>query len=393
LNEFSETFLATGQGSLSRVVHSKFEKQRAIEALRGLGGSVIWEIEGQQAECTRYEPTFLGLLLSPQSNNCENLLVGFLSYSEDLFLKHPEKQEVTSEEVERELNLTKDRSVQLYRLIMKGRFHGRIAGFSPDNRKWSVGIMDNVDDLPSWNSKMEFIHKRAMQFYEPNASPFWPERLKNHPSVKIEDSFWRNGRKILKYLGIPTAAALILFLSSGMDLFKKFSGDPLADEKIRVDIEKIRIEHSAKGELGFRFENGKVFCRVTNTGILPWEGAKIACRVIQIREGRTNELVLQKSKINKLLPQNSEEFIVRGIDPQAKPHVFILAVFSGTNTFQGKSESIDWVSTYLWEVDPKTLKKISWTKENPPDFNEVTGADNQLLRDAVKYLREINRNQ
>jgi len=187
LRHIADSYLAVQKGVLNRVVHSKYGKESVRNALGSLSGSVVYEVEDQEAVCSRYEPTFLGLLLAPNGKCFEDTLVRYVEYWESVYRADPEKNHTTSDELELHLSLTKDKSVQLYHVIIKGNLFGGSAGFSPAEQTWHVGIPRDVDDFPSWPDKINFLHQRAMQSYDPNAPVFLPERL--HYSWRREQQF------------------------------------------------------------------------------------------------------------------------------------------------------------------------------------------------------------
>src|SRR5258708_15410600 len=123
LQQIAESYLATGKGPVCRALHSRFQRPGVVEALSALGGSVLVQTDEPQEGGCRYEPTFLGLLLSPRGTDCENLLVGLLEYEEFLFLTQPDRNYITSLETAVRLHLTVEESVQLYHLIAKAGFY------------------------------------------------------------------------------------------------------------------------------------------------------------------------------------------------------------------------------------------------------------------------------
>lgn len=176
LKEMSDSYFPAKKGILTRVLHSKFGKPRVVTALNSLGGSIVREVEDRESASTRYEPTFLGLLVGPNGDKYEALLVPFLEHLESIFRDHPAQIFVTSKDLEKKYGLTRERSDLLYELVMMGDVWNGSASFSPAEPSWQVGVFARVDDLPSWPSKRDFLHHHAMKNYNAKAPVLIAER-------------------------------------------------------------------------------------------------------------------------------------------------------------------------------------------------------------------------
>lgn len=178
LEQIAAAHLTNGQGLSTTVLHSRVGKRRTIKALCGLGGTIVRETDAR-AGITYYEPSFLGLLLSPKAKQYEHILVRCLRYEESIYRKKPEQTKIARDEVECQLGLTPEKLDWLYWLLMSGNLHNGAKTTTATG--WEIGILKQVDDLPSWSSKLEFIHDWAMKLYDPNAPVFYPERVSYSP--------------------------------------------------------------------------------------------------------------------------------------------------------------------------------------------------------------------
>jgi hypothetical protein len=190
LQSICETYLKTEKGIVMRVLHSKHGKQNVVKAFADLGGSIVYEVSDHE-KGNRYEPAFLGLMLCPKGQSYEDLLVRFMEYQESLFLTQPERDSVDNREIEDQLGLNHEESLLLYKLAMKGNLWGSSASLNSDKSSWRLGIFRDVDDLPSWPSKREFLHENAMGSYDPQCPVYQHERERymfneNRSEVKSE---------------------------------------------------------------------------------------------------------------------------------------------------------------------------------------------------------------
>jgi hypothetical protein len=87
---------------------------------------------------------------------------------------------INCDEIEHNLQLTKDDSILLHHLVTVSNLWGISASFSPRERTWQVGVFKGVDDLPSWASKRDFVHHWA---YDPKMPVFLSEPLYSSSSV------------------------------------------------------------------------------------------------------------------------------------------------------------------------------------------------------------------
>jgi hypothetical protein len=175
LQRITDFYLANGKGVLSRELYKEFGKPQVIEALRALGG-IVYEAEDSQAVSSRYEPTFVGLLLPVKGEHHEHLLVGFLEYLEMLYrTQPPDRNSVSSGEIEEVLKLTKEEAFQFYFLAQKAHLSSS-SSYSIAEHTWNMQIFREIDDLPSWPSKQDFIRFRAMESYDPAAPVLLSER-------------------------------------------------------------------------------------------------------------------------------------------------------------------------------------------------------------------------
>src|SRR2546425_1651833 len=104
LNSFWQHYLSTQHWPLVLEIHSRYDKKRVEPAVRGLGGSVVFE-QGGHSDTARYELTIIGVMLTDNAEAYEDLIARYLEYRRDLFLTKPQKQEVASFETQEALQL------------------------------------------------------------------------------------------------------------------------------------------------------------------------------------------------------------------------------------------------------------------------------------------------
>lgn len=146
----------------TRILHHDMKKEFVLSAVEPLGGSIIFKTQVGAKEC--YELTLLGVLLSDYGSEAEKLLVGYLDYIRNQYLKNAMVEKVTAEEVQRSLQLIDEQVELLGRLISLGYFYGSSA--SP-GKKWECGVPKDIDDLPTIPDLREYVQKRAVQDYDP----------------------------------------------------------------------------------------------------------------------------------------------------------------------------------------------------------------------------------
>ncbi len=179
LQEIAEAYMSTRSGVLTREMHRKYGKPQVVEALRKLKG-IVYEREDHQSVSNRYEPTFLGLLVCPQGIKYEQQLAKFLEHLELIFETQPERNtpernSVTSEEIATVLKMTGEDAFRFYFLVQRAGLDGNCS-YSVEEQNWTMQIFREVDELPSWSSKVEFLHSQALRLCSLSAPVFLAER-------------------------------------------------------------------------------------------------------------------------------------------------------------------------------------------------------------------------
>ncbi len=179
LGEMSEHLLRTEKGLFSRALYHRFGKSTVVEALKPLLDGIIFE-ENDPTCRLLYKPTFLGILLSSHAAHYEDLLSKYLEFIQGAVQANFERDAVASDEVQRQLALSKADSFTLYRLVIMSCLFST-GSYSPNEGSWTLGFPRNVDDLPDWNSKVDFIHDLAMKMY--NARRLYSPHSATSPHV------------------------------------------------------------------------------------------------------------------------------------------------------------------------------------------------------------------
>lgn len=157
----------------ARVLHHRFSKEAVRSALQELGGRIAYEARDAGKE--RYGLTLLGLLLTDQGEEIEQLLAGYLSYLRDRFDADPGIELVKSQEVEAALHLSAEQSRLLRQLIRLGHFYGNGGSFG--DQEWSVGLPYNVEDLLSVKDFRAFVRTSVVREFDPAVPVFDRERI------------------------------------------------------------------------------------------------------------------------------------------------------------------------------------------------------------------------
>lgn len=175
-----------------RVLHHRFRElgKAGVRALlKELGGSVVFEVGSGEHE--QYRLTLLGVLLSDQGQEGEDLLVKYLEYVRGQFNTNPEILRVDGQEVGARLGLTEQEAQGLFQLVqISGLWsNGAVGG---GGQEWGIGIPHEVDELPL--DIRSFVRERALKGYD--------------PAVPIEES-----ARITHFLEVPPPETL------GRDIF------------------------------------------------------------------------------------------------------------------------------------------------------------------------------
>jgi hypothetical protein len=161
-----------------RVLHHKVGKATVLACLGQLGANVICGMEDDGEEY--YRLTFLGVLLTAQGEESEQLLAQYLEYVCNRVNDDPRLEWVGSQEVEAALKLTKDRSQLLRQLLRLSHWWGGGSGFG--DQEWTVGIPIDVDEIPLDPDLRGYVRQHVLTHFHPQKSPA--------PAAKPRREFW-----------------------------------------------------------------------------------------------------------------------------------------------------------------------------------------------------------
>lgn len=175
VNDICEAFLVDEKGQSVRALHLKYGRQRVIETLRALSGSIVHESEDYQLG-NRYRPTILGLLLSTKGSDYEALLVRFIEYVEKAVLAQNERTVFKSDEIDSNFALDKNQSRLLCRLLNESHlWNANTQTTTAGEFSWEARVVEHVDELPAWPSKKDFLTRWVMSAYDPKRPVFLSE--------------------------------------------------------------------------------------------------------------------------------------------------------------------------------------------------------------------------
>jgi len=178
LNATWEHYRDRGEWIPCRVLYHLFGKAAVLACLEQLGANVICGIEDDEEEY--YRLTFLGVLLTAQGEESEQLLARYLEYVRNRYKDDPRLEWVGSQEVEAALNLTPDRSHLLRQLVRLSHWWGGGSGFG--DQEWTVGVPIDVDEIPLGSDLRGYIRQHVLTHF--------PPQVLSAPAVKPRQEFW-----------------------------------------------------------------------------------------------------------------------------------------------------------------------------------------------------------
>lgn len=164
INFIWDHWITTNKWPSSRKVHHKFGRTTALAAITNLGGSVVYEISDPSPRKKCYALTFLGVLLTDNSNNLEDLLVRYIKFLIERFKNNPEFNQVKSDDVKSSLHLNEGETSLLSKLIYLSRIWGNSA--SPVAKNWTYGVPDDIDILVETEDLLDYIRESALKNYD-----------------------------------------------------------------------------------------------------------------------------------------------------------------------------------------------------------------------------------
>jgi len=165
LNAIWEHYLAHIQWVPRRLLHQRFGKLAALAILEGLGENIIYETRDDGKGY--YRLTFLGVLLTGEGEESEDLLVRYLEHVRDRCKTDPSLEWVGSQEVEAALGLTAPRSRLLRQLIRLSHWWGGGSGFG--YQEWTVGVPADVDDLFPESDLRGYVREHILRHFPTGA--------------------------------------------------------------------------------------------------------------------------------------------------------------------------------------------------------------------------------
>lgn len=165
LNAIWDHYLAHNQWVPRRLLHQRFGKPAALATLEQLGENIICEARDNGKDY--YRLTFLGVLLTDQGEESEELLVRYLEYVRDRCKTNPSLEWMGSQEVEAALGLTAARSRLLRQLIRLSHWWGGGSGFG--DQEWTVGVPVDVDDLFPESDLRGYVREHVLTHFPPGA--------------------------------------------------------------------------------------------------------------------------------------------------------------------------------------------------------------------------------
>ncbi|MFA5026604.1 MAG: hypothetical protein WC713_01915 [Candidatus Methylomirabilota bacterium] len=151
-------------------------------ACRELGQAILCPCESDEGgDCCRL--TFLGVLLTSQGREAEDLLARYLEYVRGRCQADPRIEWVSSRDVEAALALDPTRSRLLRQLIRLSHWWGGGSGFG--DREWTVGVPIDVDELPREGDLAPYVRMHVVRHFFPQ-----PARASSSPAPAARPAFW-----------------------------------------------------------------------------------------------------------------------------------------------------------------------------------------------------------
>ena len=147
-------------------LYERFGDAPLRAAFERLGGPAIREFQGDEEEACRL--TFLGVLLTDQGPESEELLVRYLTYVRERVTADPKLEWLGSREVDAALGLSRERSRLLRQLIRLSHWWGGGSGFG--NQEWTVGVPVDAEDLPAEPDLHHYVREHVLRHFLPDLS-------------------------------------------------------------------------------------------------------------------------------------------------------------------------------------------------------------------------------
>jgi len=169
LNAIWGSYRETGHWITRKRLHhlfrDRFQVNEVQAALTDLGGCVVYEASDDQKEC--YALLFLGILMTDQGPDLEELCVRYLDHVRKLYDQDPDVEQVNGKQIETDLGISSEQSKLLGALIYFGRFFGRSMG-GAGQPEWGATVPEDVDRLHHHADLHRYVRTRALEGYEQN---------------------------------------------------------------------------------------------------------------------------------------------------------------------------------------------------------------------------------
>ena len=166
----------------ARIVHQHFGITAAETHLADLGPRVV-QVHRDEGK-PHYRLTFLGVLLTDQGVEAEDLLVRYLEYVRDRYRSDPRVEWVGSQEVEAALRLPTEQSRLLRQLVRLSHWWGGGSAFG--EREWTVGVPVDVDDLTAEADLRRYVREHVLTHFPVEA----PGRAAPGSENESGSAFW-----------------------------------------------------------------------------------------------------------------------------------------------------------------------------------------------------------
>ncbi len=173
-----------------RVLAERFGEAPLRTCLERLWGPAVRESQEDEEETCRL--TFLGVLLTDQGQESEDLLVRYLAFMRERAAADPKLEWVGSLEVETALGLNWERSRLLRQLIRLSHWWGGGSGFG--NREWTVGVPVDAEDLPAEPDLRQYVREHVLRHFLPDLASAALASGSDRPQAPKQEparsSFW-----------------------------------------------------------------------------------------------------------------------------------------------------------------------------------------------------------
>jgi hypothetical protein len=234
-------------------LHHLFGTPTVLTCLGQLGANIICGIEEDDEDC--YRLTFLGVLLTAQGEESEELLARYLEYVRSRSKDDPRLEWVGSQEVESALDLTPDRSRLLRQLIRLSHWWGGGSGFG--DREWTVGVPVDVDEIPLGAGLRGYIREHVLTHFRPQASPAPVQRPRQEfwfisdPALQRQlAADWREAQDVYQVRGWKSCVVLCGGILEAMLLDALRREGPVPAEAGSPELGSLLEAARARGILG-----------------------------------------------------------------------------------------------------------------------------------------------